>query len=213
MSEFSELTTKPDLFCVIESFENKLLKAKLNCCRVGIVESFNPVTMMVKVNIVNKMVTDVNSDGSQELMDYPPLYAKVCYANPYCSYPITEGTEGIILFNDREIESWYINGGINQLSSDRSHHITDSIFITGLYSQPRIPVAEYIDDSLHLFYKNSDIIVKDGNITINGNTTINGNLTVNGSINATGDVVAGGISLMNHIHGNGNQGADTTGPK
>ena len=59
----------------------------------------------------------------------------------------------------------------------------------------------------------SNIQIADGTITINGDTTINGNLVVNGDINATGDIVAGQISLKNHVHGNGNEGADTTKPK
>lgn len=35
----------------------------------------------------------------------------------------------------------------------------------------------------------------------------------NGKITSTGDIKAGAISLTLHIHGNGNNGADTTAPK
>lgn len=52
-------------------------------------------------------------------------------------------------------------------------------------------------------------------LTMDGNQSITatGNLTVNGWIKATQDVTAGRISLKNHLHGNGNNGDDTTEPK
>ena len=121
------------------------------------------------------------------------------------THPILKGQEGILLFNDRELESWYINGDINPLSSDRSHNLSDSIFITGLTSL--VNMTATLQDCINIFYGTNNIKIHENGITINGN------LTVNGSINATGDIVANGISLINHIHGNGNQGADTTAPK
>lgn len=62
----------------------------------------------------------------------------------------------------------------------------------------------------------------DGSLSINSTVattvtaptvTINGNVVVNGTINATGEITGNGIPLSTHIHGNGNQGADTTAPK
>ena len=42
-------------------------------------------------------------------------------------------------------------------------------------------------------------------------TTINGDLIVNGKITSTGDTVAGGISLMTHVHGGVQGGSSNTG--
>lgn len=42
-------------------------------------------------------------------------------------------------------------------------------------------------------------------------TTINGDLKVNGKITSTGDTVAGGISLMTHVHGGVQGGPSNTG--
>jgi len=51
----------------------------------------------------------------------------------------------------------------------------------------------------------------------NGATKItldkDGNIAITGTVTVSGDVIAGGISLLTHIHGNGNNGDNTTGPK
>ena len=64
-----------------------------------------------------------------------------------------------------------------------------------------------LQNCLNLFYGTKNLRIDDNGITINGDLVVNGNIT------ATGDIVAGGISLKNHLHGNGNQGQDTTAPK
>jgi phage baseplate assembly protein V len=89
--------------------------------------------------------------------------------------------------------------------------MSDSIFICGLSSLPNI--IQNSQESLNLFYQLNNIQITENGVIINADTTINGNLTVNGQINATGDIIANGISLINHVHGNGNNGQDTTAPK
>ena len=43
--------------------------------------------------------------------------------------------------------------------------------------------------------------------------TFDGNVRVNGTLTATGDVVGGNVSLRSHVHGNGNEGANTSPPR
>lgn len=192
----------------------------LNCVRVGIVEEFYPDTLTAQIKIANKMLVGLNDDGSQVNQDYAPIYAKVHFigwGGTGATYPIEKGMEGILIFCDREIESWYINGDVNPLSYERAHDLSDSIFICGIHSIPNM--IKMLTDCFHIFYKSSDLQIKDkaviinsDNVTINANTTINGNLIVNGNISTTGtitasqtitsdvDVVAGGISLKSHTH-------------
>lgn len=213
-NNFNYLKNTPSLDNVLTMLERKITYNEINCVRVAIVEEFNAENLTVKCKIANKMVLGVDESGIQKTQDYPPIYAKVQFlgwGNIGITYPIQVGTEGILLFSDREIESWFINGGVNPLSYDRCHAMTDAIFICGLRSLPNM--IEIAQNCLSLFYLTSNIQIADGTITLNGDTTINGNLVVNGNINATGDIVAGQISLKNHVHGNGNEGQDTTKPK
>lgn len=211
---FEQLKNEAGLIQLFKLFEEKLAYNVFNCVRVGIVEEYNPETRTAKVKIANKLVTGVNSDGTQKTQDYAPIYAKVWFfgwGDKGITHPILQGQEGILLFNDRELESWYINGNVNPLAYKRAHSMSDSIFICGLSSLPNI--IQNSQDSLNLFYQLNNIQITENGVIINADTIINGNLTVNGQINATGDIIANGISLLNHIHGNGNDGQDTTAPK
>ena len=60
---------------------------------------------------------------------------------------------------------------------------------------------------------NLNIYSKNGIINFEGNVVINGNVQINGNLEITGDATIGGISFLQHVHGNGNEGADTTAPK
>jgi len=205
MLNYELLTQEPTLLNILNAFKDKLLYNEINCCRIAIVDEFYGDSLQVKVNIANKMVIGMKEDGSQIIQDYAPITAKICFANNGISFPLKQGDCGLLLFNDRELESWYINGDINQLAYDRSHSITDAIFIAGMFSQPNISNAQFIENCLHLFYGTKGI-----KITNNG-IEIDGDLKVNGTITATGDIVAGNISLLHHIHSGVTVGQGVTG--
>lgn len=212
MSIFQNLKNEPDLTSILMVFEQALKYNKINCCRVGIVDEYDNDSRVAKVTIANKLTLSQNSDGSLSTSNYAPIYAKVLFfgwGDIGITHPVNIGSEGILLFNDREIESWYINGSINNLAYDRAHSKTDAIFISGLLSLPNMIAS--LQDCINIFFKTSNIQVSETGITINGNTVINGNLQVNGSINATGDIVANGISLINHVHGGVQTGSGVTG--
>lgn len=211
LMNFTNLTNSASLNSVLEGFKDKLLYNYINCCRVAIVNEFYPDTMEVQVNIVNKLIYDIDENGSQLMEDYAPITAKICYASNGISYPLKKGDCGILLFSDREIESWYINGEVNQLAYDRCHSITDAIFIVGMFAQPNVTDAQYIQNCLHIFYQTKGIKITSTGIEIDGDTIINGNLTVNGQLTSTGDIIANGVSLINHKHSGVTTGSGKTG--
>lgn len=209
---FQNLKNEGDLTSVLMLFEQALKYNKINCCRVGIVEDYDEDNRIAKVIIANKLTLQQNADGSLVTQNYAPIYAKVLFfgwKDIGITHPVLKGSEGILLFNDREIESWYINGQINNLAYERAHDKTDAIFISGLLSLPNM-IAN-LQNCINIFYQTKNIQVSATGITINGDTTINGNLQVNGNIHATGDIVAGEISLLSHVHGGVTGGVAKTG--
>lgn len=204
---YNNLINEPNLISTLTSFQESLKYNEINCIRVGIIESYDENTRVAKVNIANKLTTGIKEDGTPIVQDYAPIYAKVLFfgwGDIGITHPINQGMEGILLFNDREIESWYINGNINNLAYKRAHSKTDAFFIAGLLSLPNMIAT--LQNCLHLFYKLTDIKLTDlgveitGNTVINGNLTVNGNISTTGSITATGDITAAGISLLKHYH-------------
>lgn len=161
-NKFLQLAGEPDLTTVLKSVINKV-GLELNCVRVGIIQSFNDEDLTAQVLITNKRTLGINQDGTQATRDYAVITAKICYCCPFITYPIEPGEECVLLFNDRELESWFLTGEVQPEAYQRMHDLTDCIAIVGLRSLARmITIAA---DTLHLFYGNNSIKLSDTNGT------------------------------------------------
>lgn len=217
MLNFTNLRNDPDLMSTLKAFEGSLKYNKINCCRIGIVESYDENTRVAKVLIANKLVLNQTEEGNQVTQNYAPIYAKVLFFGWHdigITHPVFEGSEGILLFNDREIESWYVNGNVNNLAYSRAHSKTDAIFISGVLSLPNMIAT--LQDYLHLFYKEtflklgaedvkfhtknviSDYTDKKETYTTKKETfttkTEIGNFVITGNINQTGNTTIAGTT-------------------
>ena len=200
---FEQLKNEAGLIQLFKLFEEKLAYNVFNCVRVGIVEEYNPETRTAKIKIANKLVTGVNSDGTQKTQDYAPIYAKVWFfgwGDKGITHPILQGQEGILLFNDRELESWYINGNVNPLAYKRAHSMSDSIFICGLSSLPN--VLANMQECINIFYGQNNIQINNSDINAKALSSINLNapdVNVSGNLNVGTGVSAivpcGGVTL------------------
>lgn len=183
-SKFINLNTSPDLTQTLYSVVEKAGK-ELNCMRVGIIQNFYADDLTADVLIANKKTINLNSDGTQNVRNYALIRAKVCYCTPYITYPLKAGDECILLFSDREIESWFVNGNVNAEIYPRLHDLTDAVAIVGLRSLPNM--IQILSNTLHLFYGGSDIQIQDSSITEN-TTTYNLNATT--ATNITSPVIS-----------------------
>lgn len=198
----------PDFETTVESVKQSIIYNDLNCCRIGIVQAYDPTNRIAKVLIANKLVKSINEDGSQNTVNYAPIYAKVLFfgwGGAGITHPIIEaekredgkGTEGILLFCDREIESWYVNGNINNLKYNRAHHKTDAIFIPGIFSLPNMISA--VNDCINIYYGNKNIKINGGGTVITGSLQADGITDTQG---ATGSIVdSQGKTLANVKNG------------
>lgn len=218
-SKFTQLSTPADLTQTLNSSKQNTGES-INCVRIGIVQEFYPENLTAQVLISGKQLLGLNPDGSQKLEAYPPIYAKVCYCNPFETFPLVKGMECILLFNDRELESWFINGGNNPQAYPRMHDLTDAIAIAGIRSLPNM--IQIMTDCLHLFYGQSDLQLKEQQAILNSpQTDINGTNTVNingatitlqgDTVNINGNLIINGQAYTSHTHSNGNEGAPTGG--
>lgn len=192
---FNNLTSKTSLFNVLEALKNNI-NYNLNCVKVATVENFFPETLTVSCMINNKRLMGINNDGNQQLKDYPLIYAKVHYigwGDVGLTYPITQGMEGFLLFNDRELETWFLTGKSGTLAYDRCHDLTDAIFICGLHSKPNM--IELVEDCLNLFYKQSYLRLLENTIDINtAILNLTGDFNQTGNNTTIGTITADGLS-------------------
>ena len=138
---------RPDLSNVIK-YANLKNASELNCLRIATVVEFHPEDLTVTVNLLNKKILGMNKDGTPNVRDYALIRAKVCFCNPYITNPINVGDDCIVLFSDREIESWFINGDAQPVNYTRMHDMTDAFAIFGIRSLPKM--IEIVADCLHL---------------------------------------------------------------
>lgn len=200
INKFNQLGSTPDLGQIIKT-SGLSIASELNCMRIAIVQEFYPDDLTVQVQIAGKKTIGLNPDGSQRVREYAPIYAKICYCNPFITYPIKKGDECVLLFSDREIESWFINGDVNPEGYSRMHDLTDAVALFGIRSIPNM--IQILTDALHLYYGNSDIQIKDSQINI---TTPE--IAVTGNTVQTGDITATNLSATAAVENENFQTAD-----
>lgn len=165
----NQLASQPSLFNTLEALKENI-NYNMNCVKIATVESFDPDTMTVCCRVNNKRLVGLKADGNQKLKDYPLIFAKAHFfgwGNIGAVYPINKGMEGILLFNDRELETWFMTSEAGTLAYDRCHDLTDAIFICGLHSLPKIPILPYLEACLHIYYGESDIQIRNDSIIRN----------------------------------------------
>jgi phage baseplate assembly protein gpV len=149
------------------------------------------------------------------------------------TFPLASGDEGLIVFAQRCIDSWWQSGGVQSQAEMRMHDISDGFFIPAMLSQSKAPATAASTSTVQL--RSADgatyIEVAAGNLvnvhasagtTITGPVTITGNLTLGGTISGTGgapisgnlhmagNVQGGSVVLNTHIHGGVQPGSGVT---
>lgn len=164
-----QATSKPTLLTAFKALED-CINYNMNCVKVATVIEFDSDSLTVKCRVNNKRLLNLKDDGNQILQEYPDIYAKVHFfgwGDVGAIYPIEAGMEGLLLFNDRELETWYLTSEGGNLAYDRCHDLSDALFICGLHSQPKLPLVPFVEECLHIYYKGSDFLIKDESITEN----------------------------------------------
>lgn len=182
------------------------------------VVSFDPKKQTVTLAVQIKMQL---ADGSGA--DIPPL-VDVPVSFPRgggfaVTFPLKAGDEGIAIFSERCIDSWWHSGGASLPLDFRLHDLSDAMFIPGICSTPRA-IGGFFTDGLsmqtldggtYIRIVNGAIKIK-GNIEHDGDTKQKGALHSTGAISSDTDVKAAGISGKSHTH-QGDSGGTTGAPQ
>lgn len=172
---------------LLDRFEKNLFK-KLNCVKLGKVKTF----------YADNQNADIQIDGYPLISGVPVSF--IFGGDFSIQVPVKEGDDCIILFCDGDLDNWVEGKGYIPAFSQDKHGLNGAVALVGL-TNLNTKISDYITDGVRIKYKGSSIELKEEGIIINGNVTVNG------------EVKANGIGLTTHVHGNGNEGADTTEPK
>lgn len=156
----------------------------LNCIKIGEVQSFDPSKQTVSVKILHKKTNETNIDV-REIEDYSVLpevpVVIMGGGTSYISFPIQKGDNCLLLFNDFELDGWWVSGEALPSDFPRRHDLSDAIAIVGLNNLTKL-IQNY-SQFLNLHYSDNSSIIIGENIDINNEqTNISGNLAVNQAI-------------------------------
>lgn len=209
-----EQPSKPTIPSLLAALQTQIFR-DMNCVKIGVVQSFDAAKQEVTVKIAMQQVTSQKPDGTKMLAEYP-LLLRVPVFFPSgggftLTFPIGEGDECIVLFNDRQIDNWLTQGGILPPTSNRTHDISDGIALVGIRSNPRA-LSSVSTNSVQLRSDDGGTVFELGggvvNITAPGGVNIN-----TPTLTVSGDVIAGSqtISLVHHLHSGVQSGGSNTG--
>lgn len=150
--------TEPSLRDLLDLFKKDILLS-LNCHHIGTIKVFNPLnqTAIVSINY-NKTYFEFDQITNTYLPkgeNYPLLAdcPVICLGGGLSSltFPILPGDECLVLFNDRDLDNWFIGGTGAPNATARLHSFSDGIIIVGIRSLPHV-LSNY--DPLNVVLKN-----------------------------------------------------------
>lgn len=141
MSSNIPLQTKaePELIDLLNLFKTQLLTS-FSAHHIGTVQSFDAAKQTATATINYKKTYFQKVDGvyGPVLVDYPILLdcPVICLGGGAgaLTFPIEEGDECLVLFNDRDIDNWFAGGTGGPVATPRLHSFSDGIILVGVRS-------------------------------------------------------------------------------
>jgi hypothetical protein len=152
----------------------------LNCHHIGVIQSFDAAKQTATVTIAyKKTIFQANPQTgvyAPVLINYPLLAdcPVICLGggSAALTFPIKQGDECLVLFNDRDIDNWFQAGQIGPNATPRAHSIADGFALVGIRSLNSV-LTGY--DSTHATLRNGSMGVGVSNSLIklyNATTTL-----------------------------------------
>lgn len=196
----------------------------LHTCLPGFIVNFDAGTQTASVQpAIQRIFTERGAVSLPLCVDVPVAFPGG--GDFFLTFPVKAGDECILLFSERAIDYWHVNGGAQLPAEYRLHDLSDGIAQVGLNSQPKKLSALQMDGaelrtrdrSTYIRLTNGTIYIKgdivhEGNTTQTGNITQTGNTTSSGTVTGQADVIAAGKSGKAHTHGGVRAGSENSGP-
>ena len=131
--------------------------ATFHCVQIGKIEKVTPDEQTVEVTLqIRRPAADGTSSAIPLLVDVP--YMVLQGGGAYIDLPITAGDYCIVLFNDRDIDTWWSTANMADPATNRKHDLSDGIAIVGL--NPKTAVLPMAGTSLGLIAADKKVRIK-----------------------------------------------------
>jgi len=198
----------PNKIDIYDALERKF-NAGLNAVQVGVIQSYDVGTQLASVKIAMKQVTNIDADGTKTLQEYPVLLECPAFVlsggNDFISMPITAGDNCLVLFNDRDIDTWLNSGDGGFPTTSRKHDLSDGFVLVGVRPLTA-SIASALADGIRISHNGDSFMdFVDGMIESTASMfKHNGDMQVDGDVTIEEDLlVKGGMAVLGTVTGNG----------
>lgn len=133
--------------------------ATFHCIKIGKIEKVTASEQTVEVSLtMRRPAADGTSTEYPLLVDVP--YFVLQGGGAYIDMPITAGDYCLVLFSDRDIDTWWSTANVADPATTRKHDLSDGIAIVGL--NPKTAPLEMDGTKTRIINSNG--------IELNGNT-------------------------------------------
>jgi hypothetical protein len=121
---------QPELRDVLDKYKFDISRS-INCVQIGTIKSYNASlnTAEISVNFKTQLADGRIFDGPV-LADCPVFV--LSGGGAFINMPIVAGDTCIVLFNDRDIDTWWFSGQVYVPNSPRAHSFSDGIALVGI---------------------------------------------------------------------------------
>lgn len=161
---------EPKLYDVLDALRTQIL-INLNCVKIGKIAAFYPATHTADVEILfQRVLTDGTTASYPKLLGCPIFTLQGGGAS--MQFPITIGDQCIVLFSDRNIDNWYLNGNQQPPIDGRLHDLSDGIALVGLNFSTSTAIAPTSTSEARLILKDglTKVGLQTGKITVQNAT-------------------------------------------
>lgn len=103
----------------------------------GIVQSFDPERQTAQVQpAIKRIYTTAGPVDLPMCLDVPVHFPR---GGDFCiTWPVAEGDECLLIFSERCIDRWFVQGNTQEPDEYRMHDLSDAFAIVGFNSVPRV---------------------------------------------------------------------------
>lgn len=183
----------------------------------GVVQSFDPERQTAQVQpAIKRIYTTAGPVDLPMCLDVPVHFPHG--GDFYITWPVTEGDECLLIFSERCIDRWFVQGNTQEPDEYRMHDMSDGFALVGFNSLPKViedfqtdgidirnkdrsAFAKVADDLIEMNLNDGETLIEmtPGLIRIVGDIEHTGNITSSGTHTAA-EHTAGGVNLTTHVH-------------
>lgn len=152
----------PNFEAVLRELKSEIF-AQLNCIQIGKIEKFTAGDQSAEIQImVKRRIDDTEIRSYPVLVDCPVFVLQG--GGAYLDMPIAKGDYCLVLFNDRNIDTWWTAAQEAEPATRRKHSLSDGIALVGL--NPKTSALSFNGSSMRLVALGNEVELSSTGITL-----------------------------------------------